>query len=234
MSMPDKHIVLLFIKAPVPGKVKSRLAVDVGDAAALDLYKCFILDIVSTVEKSGYAFRICFHPPETEDIVSTMLGPHYTYMAQLGGNLGEKMEDAFSRIFSEGFSRCVLIGSDIPDLSFSTLEEAFGALENNDAAIGPAADGGYYLIGFNKKSFLPPMFHEIEWGTNTVFQKTMSIMNRASLRVHALPLWRDVDTLRDLQLFFDRNRNTSFAQSATMTYILKTRLLGYVHKNDHD
>jgi rSAM/selenodomain-associated transferase 1 len=231
--MHGKHIILLFIKAPIAGQVKVRLAADVGDAAAVDLYKSFILDIVSAVEKSSYPFRICFHPQEKKEAVSTWIGPHYAYMPQQGDHLGKKMEDAFSRIFSEGFSRCVLIGSDIPDLPSSILKEAFESLENNDAVIGPAADGGYYLIGFNQRSFLPLIFQGIAWSTDTVFRETVRILNGASLNVHVLPQWRDVDTLGDLQLLFERNRNTAFTRSTTMTYLLNTRLLKKIRKNHY-
>jgi glycosyltransferase A (GT-A) superfamily protein (DUF2064 family) len=135
------------------------------------------------------------------------------------------MKGAFKRIFSEGFASGVLIGSDVPDIPSTMVQEAFESLKNNDVVIGPAADGGYYLVGFNQDSFLPRVFDGIPWSANTVYQETMRILQAASLRVHHLPLWRDVDALGDLRSLFDRSRNSTFSQSKTIMYLLKTRLL---------
>ena len=232
--MSDKQIILLFIKAPIMGQVKSRLAADVGEEIALGLYKNFILDMINTLKESGHFFRICYHPPEEEKAVSAWLGPYYPYMPQLGNDLGGKMEGAFNRIFSEGFASGVLIGSDVPDMPSTMVQEAFESLKNNDVVIGPAADGGYYLVGFNQDSFLPRVFDGIPWSTHTVYQETMRILQAASLRVHHLPLWRDVDAVGDLRSLFDRSRNSTFAQSKTMMYLLKTRLLEKTGMNHYE
>jgi glycosyltransferase A (GT-A) superfamily protein (DUF2064 family) len=133
------------------------------------------------------------------------------------------MERAFGQIFSEGFTSAVLIGSDIPDLTPAVFHEALESLKTNDVVMGPAADGGYYLIGFNKSAFLPYIFHGIAWGTNTVFREAMSILHGASLRVHLVPEWQDVDTLDDLKSLFERNRDTIFDKSRTMAYLVKHR-----------
>jgi rSAM/selenodomain-associated transferase 1 len=220
-----KQLVLLCIKAPVKGQVKSRLAAFAGEDFALELYKNFILDIVDTVEKSGHPFRICVYPPSAEKTVSDWLRSAYHTMPQIGDDLGAKMENAFKRVFAEGFTSAVLIGSDIPDLLPAVLNEAFESLKNNDVVVGPAVDGGYYLIGFNKGSFCPRAFQGIAWSTSAVFRETMDIINTSSLRVHLAPEWRDVDTMDDLQSLFERNRNTMFAESRTMTYLQKSKLL---------
>ena len=221
--MSEKPIVLLFIKAPIKGQVKSRLAADVGEETTLELYKNFVLDIVETVETSGYPFRICFYPSGGEEIVSDWLGRQYLYLAQEGDDLGLRMGNAFRRIFLEGFTSALLIGSDIPDLPSAVIQSAFESLKKNDVVIGPAADGGYYLIGFNNNSFLPRIFQGIAWGTNTVFLKTLDILKGASLRVHLAPEWKDVDTLGDLRDLYERNRDTAFDKSRTMTYLIKHR-----------
>jgi rSAM/selenodomain-associated transferase 1 len=220
--MPDKSIVLLFIKAPFKGRVKSRLAAAVGEEAALELYKNFILDIVDALSTSGYPFRICFYPPDAEEAITTWLVGHPA-APQDGNDLGERMELAFKKLFSEGFTSAILIGSDIPDLTPAVFHEAFESLNENDAVIGPAADGGYYLIGFNQRSFLPRIFRGIPWSTETVFRETMGILKESSLRVHLVPQWKDVDTLEDLKAFFERNRYSGFDGSRTMTYLMKNR-----------
>jgi rSAM/selenodomain-associated transferase 1 len=221
--MSDKPIVLLFIKAPIKGQVKSRLAADVGEEATLELYKNFVLDSIETVEKSAYPFRICFYPPEGEEIVTAWLGRQYPYLMQEGNDLGLRMGNAFGHIFWEGFTSALLIGSDIPDLPSAVIRSAFESLKENDVVIGPAADGGYYLIGFNNNSFLPRIFQGIAWSTNTVVQTTLDILKGASLRVHIAPEWKDVDTLGDLRALYERNRDTAFDKSRTMTYLIKHR-----------
>jgi len=221
--MSDNSIALLFIKAPIKGKVKSRLAATVGEEAALELYKRFVLDTIETVEKSGHALRICYHPPDSGKIVSDWLGQKNYAMPQEGDDLGARMENAFSRVFSEGFPGAVLIGSDIPDLPSAVFQEAFESLARSNAVIGQAADGGYYLIGFNRGSFFPRVFHGIAWSTNTVFRETMAILKGALLRVHIAPERRDVDTLDDLRDLFERNRGTAFDKSRTMAYLIRHR-----------
>src|SRR5574337_1737342 len=141
--MRKEGIVLLFMKAPAGGRVKSRLAADLGEDAAAEIYRNFVLASVSMLEAAGGPFRICFYPRDAEAHVVGWLGPGYRYMAQEGNDLGERMENAFSRVFSEGFRRVVLIGSDIPDLPASFVRAAFAELRTHDVVLGPAQDGGY-------------------------------------------------------------------------------------------
>ncbi len=223
--MPEKQVVLLFVKAPITGQVKTRLAGDIGEEAALDLYKLFTSDILATVEEAGYALRIFFSPPEGKTILADWLPSRYHLMPQEGKDLGAKMENAFARIFAEGFSSAVLIGSDIPDLPAAIIHEAFFSLESNDAVIGPAADGGYYLIGFKKKTFLPDVFHGMPWSTRGVLSKTLPVLERALHCFHLAPRWNDIDTLDDLRAFFHRNKAVDVIQSGTMKYLRTTRLL---------
>ncbi len=221
--MPDKNIVLLFIKAPVRGRVKSRLASAVGDETAAELYRNFILDILDSVERSGYPLRICVYPPEAGEKVSSWLGKERECLPQAGNDLGERMEHALRQAFSEGWSRAVLIGSDLPDLPSAIISGAFDALGTSDAVIGPATDGGYYLIGFNNRPFPPRLFHDIEWSTDGVFRETMDILREASLRVHVMPQWHDVDTIDDLKALFERGRTAGCDESRTMVYLRQNK-----------
>jgi rSAM/selenodomain-associated transferase 1 len=223
--MHDKSVILLFIKAPVRGQVKSRLAAAIGDEAALELYKSFILDIIDAVKKTGYPFRICYYPPDSGKAVASWLGVRYRFMPQHGNDLGERMENAFIRCFSEGFERAILIGSDLPDLAPAVLREAISSLAENDVVIGPASDGGYYLIGFHKRTFLPGMFHGITWSVGTVFQETMTILQNSALTVHQAPKWNDVDTVEDLKALCKRGKDTEFDKSRTMTYLINNEVL---------
>ena len=223
--MSVKSIILLFIKAPVRGQVKSRLAAAIGNETALELYKNFILDIIDTVNKTGYPFRICYYPPDAGAEVSSWLAGQYRIMPQHGGDLGERMENAFTRCFSEGFERAILIGSDLPDLTPAVLQEAMSSLAENDVVIGPASDGGYYLIGFHKLTLLPRVFHAIPWSTGTVFQETTAILQNSSLSMHQAPKWNDVDTVEDLRALCKRSKGTEFDTSRTMTYLMRMKFL---------
>jgi len=225
LFMPEKQVVLLFMKAPIRGQVKTRLAGLIGDEAALDLYKHFIFDILTTVEQTGYAVRVFFFPPEGKTALSDSLPHQYYLMPQHGEDLGAKMENAFARIFAEGFSSAVLIGTDIPDLPAAIIHEAFSSLKLNDAVIGSSTDGGYYLIGFKRKTFLPDVFRGMPWGTHRVLSGTLAVLKNALYRFHLVPRWNDIDTLEDLRAFFERNKDAGFSQSKTLQYLFATRLL---------
>jgi len=217
--MPDNPLILLFVKAPIKGQVKSRLASALGQDIALDLYRTFVLDILAAIETSGIHCTTCYYPPHNGETVSSWLGAHRRYMPQDGNDLGERMEGAFRRAFSKGASRVVLIGSDLPDLPPELFKEAFASLLENGAVIGPARDGGYYLIGFRSDAFLPAVFHGIEWSAATVFARTMAIFERKGRQVHLLPPWQDVDTIDDLMDLSERNRGPACNAPRTMAYL---------------
>lgn len=221
--MTGTQCILLFVKSPADVKVKSRLAATVGDETARALYAHFVLDMTGTLKAAPYPFRICYHPPGAGDAVSSWLGNGFISLPQQGKDLGKRMENAFHQVFSEGFSSAIIIGSDIPDLPDNILNEALGSLKTSDAVIGPAVDGGYYLIGFRKHTFLPEVFRGRTWSTNTVLPETMELFKRSAYRVHLLPEWRDVDTIEDLRALLLRNTQTDFRTSGTMTYLIRNR-----------
>ena len=133
------------------------------------------------------------------------------------------MKNCFQRCFADGFSSVAIIGSDIPDLPPEVFGESFAALESRGAVIGPAADGGYYLIGFREETFVPEVFEGIAWSTEGVFAETLERLIRAGVGVHLLPSRRDVDTPEDLRDLVRRNRNTPFARSRTMAWLAAVR-----------
>jgi len=214
--MLHDQLILLFVKAPQRGQVKSRLAAILGQDSALELYRSFVLDILIAIETSGFPCRICYHPPDSGEALKDWLGDQRQYMPQEGNDIGERMEKAFRRAFSEGITRAVLIGSDIPDLPPAMFARAFRSLDDHGAVIGPALDGGYYLIGFNKDTFFPGVFSGIAWSTGDVFSRTMQTLDHAGQLVEQLPPWRDVDTVGDLKDLVVRNRNSGFSAGRTM------------------
>jgi uncharacterized protein len=196
----DDRCLLFFIKNPEKGKVKTRLASAVGDKRAVELYKRFLLEMLFTLNKGTFLFYLCYFPENGLDNVKGWLGNHYLYMPQRGENLGERMKNGFLEAFSMNFNRVVLVGSDVPDLPIEFIEEAFTYLQKQDGVIGPALDGGYYLIGFKNKSFSPRVFDGIRWGTGSVFEETMKVLDREGLTVHVLNPLRDIDTVEDLRI----------------------------------
>jgi uncharacterized protein len=220
-GMREQQCVLLFIKAPVKGRVKSRLAAAIGEEAALEIYKDFVTTVLETLKAGRYPFRIAVYPREALESVRHWLGHDLDYLPQTGKDLGERMKNALARVFSDGIERAVIIGSDIPDLPDEVIHEAFRSLESKDAVIGPALDGGYYLIGFNARTFLAEAFDGIPWSTRTVFSDTMQVLERSSWAVHQLPLWRDVDTLEDLNDLVTRNEKSGPGPSAALSALMR-------------
>jgi hypothetical protein len=195
----DDRCLLFFLKRPEKGKVKSRLARVIGDDSAVNLYKNLVTQMLLTLKRGTFPFYICFYPRNSEKPIKDWLGREHRYIPQNGKDLGERMKKGFMEAFANGFKRVLLIGSDIPDLPLEFLEEAFASLEEEDAVIGPAYDGGYYLIGFKDKTFSAQVFEGMAWGTNTVFQDTMKVLKESRKRVHTLEPLRDIDTIEDLR-----------------------------------
>jgi rSAM/selenodomain-associated transferase 1 len=191
---------LFFIKYPETGKVKSRLASVIGNEPAAMLYRGFIMQMLSTLEKGDFPLYICFYPRNALKSLKEWLGNKHHYIPQKGKELGERMRNGFIKAFSLGHKRVVLIGSDIPDLLLEFVEEAFTSLKKKDIVIGPALDGGYYLIGFKNKTFSPQVFEGMAWGTETVFDETMKALKKLRRKVHILPYQRDIDTAEDLEI----------------------------------
>jgi len=197
--MNHNQCIIIFTKAPIKGHVKTRLANDMDEADVVNLYKHFVLDILYKIKSTGLPYKIFYDPPGTEALIADWLGADNEFVLQKGRDLGERMENAFMEMFSKKITRAVIIGTDSPDLPKAYIMDAFSGLEKNNAVIGPAVDGGYYLIGFNKDSFLPEVFVNKPWGTDAVFEQTMAILDDRNLSVHVLPKWRDVDTIDDLR-----------------------------------
>jgi len=194
----DDRCLLFFVKNPERGKVKSRLAAVIGNDSAVSVYKNIVDRMLSTLKEGTFPLYICFSPKNAQKPVKNWLGREYRYIPQNGKDLGERMRNGFTEAFEMGFKKVVLIGSDIPDLALEFIEEAFITLNKSDAVIGPAFDGGYYLIGFKDKTFSPQVFEGIAWGTQNVFDETVKKLKRFRRAVHTLPYQRDIDTAKDL------------------------------------
>ncbi len=221
--MHDKDSVILFLKLPEKGKVKSRLARQLDGDIVLRLYECMVLDAIDMLNSGHYPFRISFTPPGADDLIRKWLGHNYSYMPQLGKDLGERMEQTFLHVFSEGVDKAIIIGSDVPGVTTAIIEEAFKALAGHDSVIGPASDGGYYLIGFRKGALCPDIFHHMNWGTADVYEKTMRRLRHADLAVHILSELADVDKREDLITLLGQRPDFNAFYSRTLHYLNSIR-----------
>lgn len=220
MSDADSaNCVAVLVKEPRAGEVKTRLARHVGDRLAAELYKCFVLDMFSTLDELGEPLRVFYYPESSAGAMRKWLGGEYSYVAQAGRDLGQRMKNAFVHSFNEGFEKVILVGSDIPDLPGEFLREALEALESNDAAIGPCPDGGYYLMGFSKAGFLPEAFDGIPWSRQSTFEMTLDVLKQHNRRIHLLGKWEDVDAWADVNGLMQRTENTPFEKSHTVGLI---------------
>lgn len=209
----------MFVRSPEKGTVKTRLSSVIDEYAVLELYRRFVLDLLRTLSRGAFDVQICFYPPDAGKSILRWLGGRYAYMAQKGDDLGERLEAAFLKAFADGFRKVVIIGSDSPDLPGELLKEALDSLDKEDAVIGPALDGGYYVIGFRAGRVLQEVFVGIEWGTATVYTSTMEVFMEHGYNVHVLPGWRDIDTCEDIRAFIREHHETPSGDLLTLDYL---------------
>lgn len=196
--MVEKNLLLIFVKNPVIGKVKTRIAKHLGNKKALEIYN-FLLDHsvqittpVDVVKQVYYSEEIWYN-----DIWDNRI---YSKRSQEGSDLGERMGNAIKNGFNEGFTNIILIGSDIFDLNQHIIENAFLELKNHDYVLGPAEDGGYYLIGM--KSLNSEVFKNKNWGTSSVLQETLDDLKEKDLKI--------LETLNDVDVFGDIKDHPAF------------------------
>jgi len=213
--------ILFFVKYPEKGKVKSRLSSNLDENFTINLYKMFVKDLLFTLNKTKYSKIVCYHPDKFIDKFKNWLGKRYNFYPQKGDNLGQRMNSCFEYAFDQGFKKVIVIGSDSPDLTTNLIDKAFLDLNKNDSVIGPTYDGGYYLLGFKKNSYLPRVFEGISWSTETVFDETMNQLNNKKLKTKVLIYWRDIDTIEDLKHFFNKYKNKDYYNSETISYLKK-------------
>lgn len=202
--MSDRALIV-FLKHPEPGTVKTRLIPVLGAEIAADLYRA-LCEVVfaGTVPRPGEFERLVFFaPPEAAEQVRGWL-PGVRLLPQAGGDLGARMSGAFARAFDRGAERAALIGTDSPAVSRATVVEALEALDAADLVLGPAEDGGYYLLALRKPR--PELFDGMTWSTTVVLEETVARADTAGLRVHLLAPLRDIDTPEDLRAEWPRLR----------------------------
>lgn len=195
-----KAILGIFVKQPLPGQVKTRLCPPLRPEQAADLYLQLLTETVERMQQGdAYDLTLCFDG-ERQWFASRF--PGLGLWSQRGNDLGQRMSTAFSEFFSRGYQRVVLIGSDSPDLPIERVAEAMNLLSSVDLVLGPATDGGYYLIG--KSHHVPQLFENIPWSSDNVLTRTLQMAADLHLSTRQLESWEDLDDFDALQRYLER------------------------------
>jgi rSAM/selenodomain-associated transferase 1 len=190
---PARRTLGLFAKQPVPGHVKTRLAAETSPAWAAAVADAFLRDLVERLAAVDAERVVAFAPAGAEAYFADLLQGRFARCLQAEGDLGVRMRGFVSARLTAGAGQVVLLGADSPTLPLSFIEEAFHQLESADVVLGPAADGGYYLLGCARR--VPPLFEGIAWGGARVLLDSVNRLAASSGRLAVLPPWYDVDTL---------------------------------------
>lgn len=204
--MDQTTALIVFVKYPSPGRVKTRLAKEIGEDAAAQCYRLMAQECIERYRSIPATHCMIYYDPvEEEGRYRQWLGSGLDYIPQGPGNLGDRLAHGFVAAL-ERFPQAIALGTDSPTLPPQNIESAARALASRDVVIGPTEDGGYYLIGL--KSFDPRLFQEIAWSTDQVFAQTQQRCQQAKLTTLALPPWFDVDTQADLQRLYHQTGAT--------------------------
>jgi uncharacterized protein len=191
-----RRALVVIAKEPVPGAVKTRLAPFVGADGAARVAAAMLADTVAVMTQVEAEPWVCFAPPDARGRMAR-LAPGCGLLAQVQGDLGDRLAACFAVLLGGGAQRVVIVGADTPHLPRATYEAAFTLLDHVEVVLGPAADGGYYLVG--AKAALPELFVGVPMGTQVVLQETIQRAIRRRLRIATVPMLRDLDRLEDLR-----------------------------------
>lgn len=196
----SRECLLIFTRYPEPGRTKTRLIPALGARAAADLHRRMTEQALTTARRfaarHSVALEVCYTGGDPA-LMQQWLGADLPLRAQSDGDLGARLREAFQGAFQQGGERVVIIGSDCPGITPEILAAAFAALHQRDLVLGPASDGGYYLIGLSRA--IPPLFEGIRWGTDGVLRHTLQIAEDLDLRCGLLDPLDDVDRPEDLR-----------------------------------
>jgi hypothetical protein len=215
MPQGSRKRLILFTRYPEPGTTKTRMIPKLGAEGAAELQRQMTRHIVSRItEFAG------LHPTPlevrfeggTKNLMQAWLGAGFEYSLQGGGDIGLRMGRALEDGFGSGYETVVIIGSDIPDITADILQKAFEGLKQHDLVLGPAGDGGYYLIGMRQTAFIranPRLFNGIHWGTDGVLSQTLAVAKELGLSYILLDTLNDVDRPEDLAVWHRALKPTS-------------------------
>jgi len=201
----SKNALIIFARNPELGKCKTRLAKVIGNEAALEIYK-YLLNHTAEISKNIKADKFVFYSDDIkkEDLWNKDI---FRKKLQYGTDLGARMENAFTELFQLNYEKVIIIGSDLLDLNTKHVNDAFELLENNELVIGPAKDGGYYLLGM--KTLHLNVFKNKDWGTSTVFKETIKDIQNSNYalmeELNDIDTFEDIKPYQQLRKFYNKN-----------------------------
>lgn len=201
-----KKAFIVFVKAPVPGRVKTRLQPCIDPERIVEIYKSFVTEIMERCSLLRRIDRFAGCAPSRDDDFLRSVTKAHKMKAfnQRGLTLGEKIVNAFKDFLKKGYSEIVLIGSDSPTIPLEYIKLAFSELRRHDFVIGPCCDGGLYLVGARKR-VIPEIFKDIPWDTSEVLNRILRNLYALDVKFFMLPFWYDIDTVDDLR-FLENHR----------------------------
>jgi len=205
-----KLLLVVVAKAPVPGKVKTRLYPDLTIDEATHLYSCFIQDRIKEIGNlTAVDLAISYTPEDSKQYFTRFTSNGFHLFPQRGKDLGERLSNIFEDKLAVEYDAVSIIDSDTPDLPRSIVEQSFHMLmlESVDAVFGPCNDGGYYLVGMRKPH--PELFQDVPWSTEAVLDITLEKAAKLGIGTKLLPGWNDLDTFEDLIDFYNKHKNRS-------------------------
>lgn len=213
-----KKAIIIFTRVPIPGQTKTRMMPALSPGACARLHTCFLKDIKRECLQTGHDIFIFYTPEDRQQILVRILGSMERYFIQEGEGLGERMNHAFEKVFGLGYDECVLLGTDVPEMTASDLSCAFDVLLERDIVLGPTEDGGYYLIGMKKP--IPVVFENQTYGQGSVLSNTVQTLKSNGYSVGFVSSHCDMDTAADLQGYRMRMRKSQrLKQSDTGGYL---------------
>lgn len=217
MKQPSRHAapqaahnaaLVIFAKAPIAGQVKTRLCPPLTHDEAATLHGSFVLDMLERTKVAAAKLKLPIDrylacaPSSTLVFFQIMEERQAVKLIdQVGDDLGARMQQACVTLFAQGYQRVIIVGTDIPSLPLDHYKQALALLDSHDVVLGPAMDGGYYLIGLTQPR--PELFANIAWSTDRVLAATQEKAASLNLKTALLPPWRDVDTIDDLHALIE-------------------------------
>lgn len=220
--MSHDNLCILFLKAPLPGHVKTRLQPQLTPQQSAALYTAMVEDQLKALADGGFDTVLFIAQDRHRELISNWLGPSRPMVAQQGADLGARMFHAFEWAHHRGYHRMVLIGSDTPGIDRPLMEEAFEALTTHDVVLGPSNDGGYYLIGIRQAH--EPLFQNIRWSTSTVLNDTHALAKSHGLSTNLLASRIDIDTFADVKQLWQESKNGEVNIGPKTTHCLQSLL----------
>ena len=200
--MNKNNALIIFLKAPRFGWVKTRLQPEFSPAESLVFYKAMVEDLIDQFKDVTFCdLKLYFWPQNRKSVMEKWLGNQFELFPQTGEKIGDKMHNAFVENFKNKYKKVVLIGSDIPTLDMTTVIRAFTSLDNYDVVLGPCVDGGYYLIGMKKPE--RSLFENMEWGGDTVLNQTIDNVKKNDLALCQLEVKYDIDKYSDVKVLWE-------------------------------